>query len=369
VEEACELVTDGTHYTPADVGRGVPFLTVKDMTDRSLDFVGCSFIADKDFQAAKAGNCAPVNGDVLFSKDGTVGKVHVVSTNEPFAVLSSIAILRPSRDVDAGYLAHALRSPSVLAEAVRRKTGSAIRRIVLADLKRLRIPLPPLAEQRRIANILDDADSLRSKRRTALGGLHRLVKVAFLEMFGDPTSNPMRWPMAPFGETATNEDAQRIPVKAFDRSHMPKVYPYYGASGIIDYVDRFLYSGNRLLIGEDGANLIARSSPIAFIAHGQYWVNNHAHVLADNGKADLVYLENVLAHTDLKPYVTGSAQPKLTRSNLDRIPVPLPPRKLQETFATATRHIAELNDRQSAALTYLDALFASLQNRAFRGEL
>jgi hypothetical protein len=89
IAEACDLVTDGTHYTPTNIGTGVPFLTVKDVTDEELDFSGCSFISDEDFKAADLGNSAPKLGDVLFSKDGTVGKVHVISSERPFAVLSS----------------------------------------------------------------------------------------------------------------------------------------------------------------------------------------------------------------------------------------------------------------------------------------
>src|SRR5215510_11658382 len=95
LEEVCALVTDGTHYTPKNVGSGVPFLTVKDMTDVALDFESCAFISEQDFIEARDGNSAPRPLDVLFSKDGTVGKVHVVKTGRPFAVLSSIAILRP----------------------------------------------------------------------------------------------------------------------------------------------------------------------------------------------------------------------------------------------------------------------------------
>jgi type I restriction enzyme, S subunit len=201
IEDACDLVTDGTHYTPRDADQGIPFLTVKDVTDGALDFLGCSFISDVDYQAAHAGNSAPERGDVLFSKDGTVGKVHVVDTDRPFAVLSSLAILRPKRDaVDPRYFGHVLRSPSVLNDAMKRKTGSAIRRVILSDLKNVRIPLPLLPEQRRIAEILDKAEAMRAKRRTALAQLDTLAQSIFLDMFGDPATNPKEWPIVKLGE-------------------------------------------------------------------------------------------------------------------------------------------------------------------------
>lgn len=121
--DACSLITDGTHYTPPDVGEGVPFLTVKDVTDSHLDFAGASRISPAEYERASQGNSSPLRGDILFSKDGTVGKVHLVDTDQAFAVLSSLAILRPRADVDSGYLAHVLRSPSTLEQALTRKTG------------------------------------------------------------------------------------------------------------------------------------------------------------------------------------------------------------------------------------------------------
>src|SRR5947209_1102049 len=105
LEKVCSLITDGTHYTPPDIGEGVPFLTVKDMTDGGLDFSACSRISHEEYEKALEGNSAPQQGDVLFSKDGTVGKVHVVNGEPNFAVLSSIAILRPDpRIIDSNFL-------------------------------------------------------------------------------------------------------------------------------------------------------------------------------------------------------------------------------------------------------------------------
>ncbi|MEA5535854.1 restriction endonuclease subunit S [Crocosphaera sp. XPORK-15E] len=189
IEDACELITDGTHYTPPDIGEGFPFLTVKDMSVKGLDFVHCSHISPSEYAKADTGKSSPKIGDVLFSKDGTVGKVHVVSENNEFAILSSIAILRPKKDVlDSNYFGYVLRSPITLDQAVRRKTGSAIRRIILKDLKRVKIPLPPLDEQKRIAAILDKADAIRRKRKEAIALTEELLRSTFLDMFGDPLS-------------------------------------------------------------------------------------------------------------------------------------------------------------------------------------
>ena len=88
---------------------------------------------------------------------------------------------------------------------------------------------------------------------------------------------PVNWKYCKFDEVLINRDSERIPVSVADRKKLDKVYDYYGASGVIDKVDSYLFDETLLLIGEDGANLLSRSTPIAFLAHGKYWVNNHAH--------------------------------------------------------------------------------------------
>jgi type I restriction enzyme S subunit len=192
--EASSLLTDGTHYTPPDIGVGVPFLTVTNMKANGLDLVGASKISECEFRKAAAQNCAPIEGDILFSKDGTVGKVWVVRAVQPFAVLSSIAIIRPdTRRVFPEYLAHFLRTPQSLATAAQRKTGSALTRIILKDIRNLRVPLPSLDEQKRIAAILDQADEIRGLRQSAIDRLDVLGQAIFYEMFGDPVKNPKGW--------------------------------------------------------------------------------------------------------------------------------------------------------------------------------
>lgn len=122
--DVTDLLTDGTHYTPPNLGEGVPFLTVKDVSEAGLDFENCSRISRAEFEAANRQNSAPKFGDVLFSKDGTVGKVHLVREEKEFAVLSSLAILRPTTTLDASYLAHFLRTPAALDAAEPRRCST-----------------------------------------------------------------------------------------------------------------------------------------------------------------------------------------------------------------------------------------------------
>ena len=248
-------------------------------------------------------------------------------------------------------------------------TGVAQPQITRQTLSRLQIPLPPLAEQKRMAGILDAADALRAKRREALAQLDTLLQSTFLDMFGDPVTNPMGWPIRPLGEVAENKDSMRIPVKQSDRDQRSGKYPYYGSVGIIDDIDDYLFEGPHLLISEDGKHLESRNRPIICLADGRFWVNNHAHVLASNGHAELIFLAHNLELRPIRQYVTGIDQFKLNRKKMDIIPVPLPPLDLQRRFAALVESIDHQKARMRAHLVELDALFASVQSRAFNGEL
>ena len=140
-----------------------------------------------------------------------------------------------------------------------------------------------------------------------------------------PFDIPENWVWARFGTAMINRDAERIPLSVNEREKLQKIYDYYGASGVIDKVDRYLFSNPLLLIGEDGANLLTRSKPIAFIAKGQYWVNNHAHVIDSSDGLLLEYVAVYINAINLAPYVTGTAQPKMNQEKMNSILIPIPP--------------------------------------------
>jgi type I restriction enzyme S subunit len=134
---------------------------------------------------------------------------------------------------------------------------------------------------------------------------------------------PYGWKEYTLAEVTENFDSKRIPVRKADREKGP--YPYYGASGVVDFVDDYIFDGEYLLVAEDGANLESRNVPIAFMATGKFWVNNHAHVLRGNGLADTRYLQYIFRNKDISAFLSGSTRPKLTQKDLNRIPVRLPP--------------------------------------------
>jgi len=140
---------------------------------------------------------------------------------------------------------------------------------------------------------------------------------------------PKGWVAADFGDITFNRDAERIPLSVSDRRTRTGQFDYYGASGVIDSIDDFLFDKPLLLIGEDGANLVNRSTPIAFMAYGQYWVNNHAHVIDGITEDVLRYICLYINSISLLPYITGMAQPKMNQAKMNSILIAVPPENEQ----------------------------------------
>ncbi|PVX52669.1 restriction endonuclease subunit S [Hallella colorans] len=152
-----------------------------------------------------------------------------------------------------------------------------------------------------------------------------------------PFEVPRGWVWTTLENCTINRDNERIPIaSAIRNKQQNKKYDYYGAAGIIDKVDNYIFNERLLLVGEDGANLLSRAKNNAFFAEGKFWVNNHAHILDSYPKKVLDFVAIVINSMNLEMYITGSAQPKLSQDNLNRIPIPLPP------FAEQQRIVAEI---------------------------
>ena len=239
-------------------------------------------------------------------------------------------------------------------------TVPSVRKTRIAEIE---IPLPPLDEQRRIATVLDKVSDLIAKRREQLRKLDELVKARFVEMFGDPETNPKGWQRQRLDEICENLDNRRVPITSTNRK--AGMYPYYGASGIVDYVDDYIFDEDILLISEDGANLVMRSTPIAFSVSGKVWVNNHAHVVRFDSQATQKYIEICFSLTDISGYITGTAQPKLNQAKLNAMMFCIPPLAMQKQFANfvAQTDKSKLTIQQS--LDKLEVLKKALMQQYF----
>jgi restriction endonuclease S subunit len=331
-----------------------------------------------------SGNDFVPNGFPAYGAGGLNGYLPEYEFDEPAVVLSAIGarcgkcfyadgkwtslantqlIFPDPAKADAKFLWYQLND-----EARWHRSGTGQPFIKPADVKTHRVYLPPLPEQRRIAAILDKADELRAKRRAALKKLDELTQSIFLDMFGDPATNPKGWLVKQIGEITQCLDRFRRPVTESDRKQGR--VPYYGANGQQGWIDKALFNEPLVLVAEDGGYFDAPERGVAYRIDGPAWVNNHAHVLrAIPDYIETEFLHRALRRFNFLPYISGTTRAKLTQGQLNSVKLFVPPLNLQVDFCKRVATIENLTKAASLSCDRLATLFASLQHRAFRGEL
>ena len=265
---------------------------------------------------------------ITWTTDGANAGSVFYHRDEKFSITNVCGLLRviDSHQVNTKFLYYAL----VLITRRYVSNGMGNPKLMSNVMSQIKVPIPPLEIQREIVKILDTFTQLEAELEAELEARQKQYHYYRNQLLTFDNRDDVRW--ATLGEIAITLDSQRRPITKSARK--TGEFPYYGASGIIDYVSDYIFDGDYLLVSEDGANLLARSTPIAFSISGKTWVNNHAHVLQFNTYAERRFAEIYLNSIDLSPYVTGAAQPKLNQANLNRIPIPVPPLEEQERIVT-----------------------------------
>ncbi len=384
--DACSKITDGTHHSPPIVEKGVPYVTAKHIKEDGVKFFDDPWFVSEESHGEIYSRCDPRPGDVLYIKDGaTTGVAAINEYDFPFSMLSSVALLRPDSDrLDPRFLAHWLNSPTAKWKHLRRMGGAAIKRLTLSKIKNFEIPLPPLPEQKRIAAILDAADALRAKRRASLAQLDTLLQATFLDMFGDPVTNPMSWSVSRFEDIGTSRLGKMLDKgKQTGDSQFPYLANVNVRWGSFDFSDlrqmdfdeadrkEFALRRGDVLICEGGE--VGRAAIWREEVEDVYFQKALHRVRLDTHRAVpeyiLHYLWFMAMNGGFRDFATSATIAHLTGVKLRRLPVPLPPLEAQRLFGEFAGHVARLKATQELHLGELDNLFASLQSRAFRGEL
>ena len=323
-------------------------------------------------------------GDILFGKlRPYLAKVYLAAKGGQ--AVGDFHVIHPFDSLHPRFLQFLLLTKEMIDLVNGSTFGAKMPRASWDFLASLHLSIPPLDEQSVIATFLDhetakiDAliaeqqrliELLQEKRQAVIShavtkGLNpdAPMKDSGVEWLGEV---PEHWEVGPVKRFLASMNHKRIPLSSEERSTRQGEYPYYGASGVIDSVDEFLFEESLVLVSEDGANLLMRSTPIAFVASGKYWVNNHAHILKPIDGMPAFWSE-MIESLQLAPFVTGSAQPKLTAEALMNLMVTTPPeeaeksgilKRIQEAMAEfdplldASRNsIALLQERRSALIS------------------
>lgn len=328
-------------------------------------------------QFSRTGTKLSMIGDLLVCIRATIGDLNW--SDREYYIGRGIAALRPSNRVCPGYIWHYINTCKSYLES--RASGSTFKQIKRSDLAQLEIPLPPLPEQQRIAAILDAAEALREKRRQAIAKLDTLVQAVFVEMFGDPVENPKHWSLIRFGEAGTLDRgvSKHRPRNAPELLGGP--YPLIQTgevanSGgyITSYVATYSESGLRqskmwsagTLCITIAAN-IAKTGILTFDACFPDSVVGFTPGI----NATTEYIQHWLSflQQELETQAPQVAQKNINLAILRNLNLPLPPKSLQQQFTDFVNSVNRVKTSQTVSLTHLDTLFASLQKRAFRGEL
>lgn len=322
-----------------DDRNGVPWIRIGDTTPSSK-YVNST--AQKiTIEGAKRSRILK-KGDFIISNSMSFGRPYILNIDgaihDGWASISGF-----KGKLNADYLYYYLSSNGVQNYWVSKINSGSVSNLNTEIIKTLPIPIPPLPIQTEIVRILDAFTELTTELTAELTARKKQYNY-YRDQLLTFEEGQVEWKT--LGTLAENLDSMRKPITNGLRE--PGDIPYYGASGIVDYVKDFIFDGDYLLISEDGANLVARSTPIAFSINGKSWVNNHAHVLKFNTYAERRFVEYYLNSIDLTPYISGAAQPKLNQKNLNGISIPNPSLNEQERivaildkFDTLTTSITE----------------------------
>lgn len=368
---------------------GVRVLGIEDVYPNQFLSDRCKYIPDAKFYDLRQYEVS--DGDVLVTNMGTVGRACVVPVGTERSIISSHLIkvsLNRSR-ADPNYLCWMLNySPLVVAQIRAKSHGAIMAGFNSSLLKSLRIPLPPLAEQKRIAGILDAADALRAKRREALAQLDTLLQSTFLDMFGDPVTNPMGWEVrglketksrvqiGPFGSLLHKED--------YIVDGVPLVNPMHIVSGQIRIGNQQTVSEQKaatlkkyrlqtgdVVMGRRGE--MGRCAIVSDTEAGMLCGTGSLFFRPDPDELSSLFLAATFSSESMKRLLErlsqGVTMANLNRKMIEGLKIALPPLDLQHRYATMVESVDQQRARQRAHHAELDTLFASLQSRAFRGDL
>lgn len=320
------------------------------------------FVDRNKYQELKRFTVKP--GDIIVSCRGTIGETFIIPENAPLGIMHpSIMKIRLKPNVyNIEYFNLLLKSR--LEAYNKSANGSGVKMAISAtELGKDLFPIPPMDEQQKISRIFFMVEHLILLRKQQLAKMDELVKAWFVEMFGEPMSNPMGWKRVRFDSISENLDSKRVPVTESDRKD--GIYPYYGASGIVDWISDYIFDEDILLVSEDGANLLMRSTPIAFSVSGKSWVNNHAHVVRFHDFATQKFIEVYFSLIDISEYITGTAQPKLNQEKLNAMLFCWPPLALQNQFATFVERVDQQKQTVQQSLEKLELMKKALMQEYF----
>lgn len=328
-------------------------------------------------QAEFAGGSKFCNGDTIMARitpcleNGKTAFVDILADGEVAFGSTEFIVMRAMAGVsDPQFVYYLATSPAFRNIAIKSMVGSSGRqRVQQGVLDELELTVPPLEEQQIIGAFLALLDQKIALNNKINDNLYQQAVTLYGKYFPYTVTDdlPAGWRVGTVGEIVEIHDSKRIPLSGAQRAKMEKrIYPYYGAASLMDYVDEYIFDGKYLLLGEDGTVVDDAGYPILQYVWGQFWVNNHAHILTGKLGFNVESLLLLFKRTPVKSIVTGAVQPKISQANLRSIQVVVPPQSeldaFNELICPMFDQIRQNQDQNKALAAMRDALLPKIMS-------
>lgn len=368
LDDLCEKIGDGLHGTPIYSQTGNYYFINGNNLENGKIIVS-SYTPKVNDSVFEKNNKELNDSTILMSINGTIGKVAYYN-NEKVMLGKSVAYFKVNYKCIKEYCYQLIQTANVQCQFQKGLTGSTIKNLGLNTIKNTNVKVPCLPEQQKIAEFLSTIDTVIAKQKETVSAWEERKKGVMQKLFSqevrfkaDDGSEFPDWEKKKLEDVVEFLDGQRKPLEAGQR--VSGKYPYYGASGIIDYVENYIFDEELILLSEDGANILDRNYRVCFLAKGKYWVNNHAHVLrAMDGNVNGFICEQ-LESFDYRKYNSGGAQPKLNQATCRAIIMNIPCLEEQQKIADCLSSLDDVIEKQKATLAAWEEMKKGLLQQMF----
>lgn len=345
INELCIFAIDCVNKTAPVVEYKTPYKMIR-TTNVKNGFIDLDTVryVEKDIFDKWTRRSKPKYGDVILTREAPVGSVgRFVSKDNNVFLGQRLFHYRPNPELlDWNFLAYFLQSEAIQSKLDGMSFGATVDHITVEDAETLKIACPHISIQKKIGNILSNYDNLIENNNTRIKLLENMAEELYKEWFirlRFPNYQntkivdgvPDGWIWSNIGESINNFDSKRKPISKENRELIDGIFPYYGAASILNYIDKYIFDGKYLLLGEDGTVITKNGTPMLQFIKGKFWVSNHAHVLS--GKIiSTEYLYLFFNSFSISGYITGTAQPKINQENLNSIKILIPSKIIIEEF-------------------------------------
>lgn len=344
----------------------IPWITPRDLASHKYVLIGFGErnITHKAVELSNA-KLLP-KGTVIFSSRAPIGYVAIAS-NTLTTNQGCKGIICNEEKIHNHFLYYWLKNNVDQIESV--ASGSTFKEISTSGMRNLELKIPEnISEQKEIAKILGDLDRKIELNRRMNETLEQIGQTLFKHYFVDSPESE-RWVKGTLGDIIQNFDSKRIPLSSRERELRKGLYRYFGATSVMDYVDEFIFDGRYLLLAEDGSVINSDGTPILQYVWGQFWVNNHAHVLQAKEPFTIEYLYLLLRKANVRSLVNGAVQLKINQGAMNSFPITIPPTELVSEFTKVIEPLFSLYRNNAEELLVLETLRDSLLPKLMSGQI